>query len=417
MYGGSKQSPLKPLQVNTSLSPLVPNSSLGGVPKQRLNALEPLSIAKENDGKRTKTIPTELGAPFNAMNKSRREEMPRANLLALRHVGAQPLVKKSLPLQVDGQCVTHPQVCSYRQSVFGKQRILMQKVDSMRKKPTAVRPLDWNVDHVVVDDLRQFQSWAQKHNVGPLFAAAVGSDAKATKVLLQLGADPEEQDLFDGSRPIHIAALKGASEVVTSLLDAQAQVSAARTKDGATGLHLAAAHKHPHIVELLLDKKASPNLVAQDGCTALMLAARVGDAASVGLLVNAKADCMLQATNGATALHWAAQKGSFDVVEHLIRAGADPKVADNKARTPLHYAARKGRNDVIPLLIRAGACIDAHDYRRQTARQVAVRQGHKLTERLLIQLGARELLPATDGDWVSLDLDLNAPHPTPPSSP
>ena len=63
-------------------------------------------------------------------------------------------------------------------------------------------------------------------------------------------------------------------QVITSLLDADAQVSAARKKDGATSLHLAAAHTHPHIVKLLLDNKASPNLVAQDGCTALMLAAR-----------------------------------------------------------------------------------------------------------------------------------------------
>ena len=66
---------------------------------------------------------------------------------------------------------------------------------------------------MVVDDLRPFQSWAERHNVGPLFAAAAGADPRATRVLLQLGADPEEQDPSDGSRPIHIAAVKGAAEV------------------------------------------------------------------------------------------------------------------------------------------------------------------------------------------------------------
>ena len=111
MHGGLEPPPFKPVKANTSLLVSVPNPSLDGVPRQRLNALEPLSFPKANDRKRTKTIPTGHGAPLHTLSKSRPEEVPRTNSLALRHLGAQPLVKKSLPLLVEGERVTSPKVC------------------------------------------------------------------------------------------------------------------------------------------------------------------------------------------------------------------------------------------------------------------------------------------------------------------
>lgn len=155
----------------------------------------------------------------------------------------------------------------------------------------------------------------------PLMLAARGIDSRATKYLLEHGANAKAADSAGGTALL-AAARQGSVANVQLLIAAGADVNAA-PKDGFfkgfTPLAWAASLDHPEMVELLIASGANVN--AKDGL-------------------------------GYTPLTWAAmsETGNARAVRALLKAGADPNVKGAFDGTPAMFAARKGQTDIAAAL-------------------------------------------------------------------
>lgn len=109
------------------------------------------------------------------------------------------------------------------------------------------------------------------------------------------------------------AVLRGASDEVSRLLDARADVNQ-QDSSGNTALLVAAYNGDSELAWLLCDAGAKINFCDAAGYTPLMLAARKNHADLARLLVSTGADTSLRDRSGATALDLARDAGHSDVV-------------------------------------------------------------------------------------------------------
>ena len=147
--------------------------------------------------------------------------------------------------------------------------------------------------------------------------------------LLDMGADVDHR-LKDGSTPLWAAAQGGAADLVTMLVENNANFRLERMTDGSTPLWIAAHKGHDAVVERLL---AAPGVDVSE------------------YVKQADGD-------GATPLFMAAHKGHDAVVERLLAApGVDVfeyvKQAVQDGRTPLFIATRNGHDAVVERLLAA----------------------------------------------------------------
>ena len=103
-----------------------------------------------------------------------------------------------------------------------------------------------------------------------LRAAKSGNEA-AVKALLKIDAELIDARDKDDSTPLHCAVWKGHLEVVSTLLDAGADVNALNRNDhwGNTPLHAAAHANHTAIAQLLILRGASLDARDVNGRTPL----------------------------------------------------------------------------------------------------------------------------------------------------
>jgi len=119
--------------------------------------------------------------------------------------------------------------------------------------------------------------------------------------------------------PLMIAALKGMTEIVSQLLDKDADVN----KPGWTPLHYAATAGHLQIMNLLLEHHAYIDAASPNGSTPLMMAAMYGTPSAVKLLLEAGADPLLKNDLGLTAIDFAQRANrqeSADIIAAFVRA-------------------------------------------------------------------------------------------------
>jgi ankyrin repeat protein len=97
-----------------------------------------------------------------------------------------------------------------------------------------------------------------------ILKAAKSGDTVAVKALLKTDADLLNARDKDDSTPLHCAVWKGHLQVVSTLLDAGADVNALNQNDhwGNTPLHAAAHANHTEIAHLLIQRGA--NIEARD---------------------------------------------------------------------------------------------------------------------------------------------------------
>jgi ankyrin repeat protein len=184
-----------------------------------------------------------------------------------------------------------------------------------RRDRTAIRLyLVGNSVQDVSQDATGPMPWSLEHSV-------MHGQTRATKMLLELGADPNAAGRR-GTTPLADAALKGNLEGVRLLLDAGARVDAV-SQAGAQPIHSAALGDNGEVVRELVMRGADVN-------------ARTRDEAQ-------------------TPLHFAAAMGKVKAVEALVELGADLTVKDSKGRTPLDAAERAGRTDIAAFLRRAAS--------------------------------------------------------------
>jgi quinoprotein dehydrogenase-associated probable ABC transporter substrate-binding protein len=105
----------------------------------------------------------------------------------------------------------------------------------------------------------------------PLGIAAQNGKVKATRVLLDAGADVNAPIAKGGYTPLMLASISGSSELAASLIEHGAKVNAANP-GGLTALMIAAAGNRSTIAGLLLRSGADVNARSEDGRTALAIA-------------------------------------------------------------------------------------------------------------------------------------------------
>lgn len=119
--------------------------------------------------------------------------------------------------------------------------------------------------------------------------------------------------------PLMIASIKGMTEIVSQLLDKEADVN----KPGWTPLHYAATAGHLQIMNLLLEHHAYIDAASPNGSTPLMMAAMYGTPSAVKLLLEAGADPLLKNDLGLTAIDFAQRANrqeSADIIAAFVRA-------------------------------------------------------------------------------------------------
>jgi len=264
-----------------------------------------------------------------------------------------------------------------------------------------------------------------------LLFAAQQPDPSYTKLLISVGANPNDMMKKTKMTPLLIASAMGHANVAIMLLEKGADPNAIDIR-GFTPLHHAARDKRAlKLVSALLKHKANPNIrmvqlkptsftttyIALRGSTPLVLAAEINNLEVLKALVVGGADPLIATESTTTALMLAAgagtdvvrprgateRKTAIQTVRFLVERGADVNGVGEYGWTPLHAAAYQGLDEVIEYLVSKGGRLDLLDSYGQTPRSIAEtiltrkigastlqipRMFRKDTLQLLINLGA-----------------------------
>ena len=160
---------------------------------------------------------------------------------------------------------------------------------------------------------------------------------------------------------IHLAALKGQTEIVEYLVVTDKVDVNVKNRSGCTALQLAALEGHLEVVQWLIEKgkakvtvkSSNEGLVGRHQDNALLLAVGGGHFKIVQWLLRNKIISVNQGgRHNKTAVHLAAQKGHLSIIKCLVEEGeASVNVGNGSLWTPLHSAASYGRLRVLKWLI------------------------------------------------------------------
>ena len=144
-----------------------------------------------------------------------------------------------------------------------------------------------------------------------------------------------------GAAPLILASYIGASDIVTVLLDNNADIKAKDDVDGSMAIHMASANGNNEVVKVLLSKDPTTiNDVDNRGNTPLHWAAMKDKPETVKLLMENGADIESKDADGWTPLHYAAAFSSLQTVQTLVDLGADKTSKTKDGNEPVYYARR-----------------------------------------------------------------------------
>ena len=223
----------------------------------------------------------------------------------------------------------------------------------------------------------------------PLHYAAKNVNTKIMQCLIASNANPNIQN-EDGFTPLHFCChrertkkrLSCIVEIVTMLLQANADPNVQTSLEMLTPLHYACLNGYLEIVAILLKKRADPNAQGSCGSTPLVLMLSdvtfSGDKQSledppnqyeiVDALLQAQADPNIaDKIENCAPLVIAASKGKNDIVARLLRGKADPNIQTKEGVTPLHVATSNGNLEVVEILLKEKADPNILDYKNGMA--------------------------------------------------
>ena len=278
----------------------------------------------------------------------------------------------------------------------------------------------------VVQECRRNTSLAVSPRSGlhAVHLAVENGHADVLKALLQRAPDLANVDsphLGTQQAPLHFAARHGNAEIMSLLLDANAdpdhQDDAGKLPLDAIDKRLkalkwqreycarhgrfspAAAEEKDAVWAELVDgfEGARALLIRPD--TKLRLAIAADDVEAVFELVRndeVEPDALnrqFEIPSG-SILHWALRKRHVRLAEALVARGVDVNTIDETGdlRTPLHEAATRGHAQLAEVMIRANADVDAREAALQTPLHLAAAQGHKAVVGVLLRYGADRAL-------------------------
>lgn len=255
-----------------------------------------------------------------------------------------------------------------------------------------------------------------------LGAAARGKDVTVVSALLEAGAKPDVDVLFQEhaphqlprkSAPLHVAAYQGTELASKALLLAGANPNL-RDDYEQTPLHRAASSEEwgsVRVLRALLNHGCKVNVRDDEGLTALHLAAGVecnsGDKVRVLLEAGAKVNARSGACdeywwdvgiNGCsdfavTPVHTAIQRSvPTSALKTLLEAGADVHAQTGERMTALHIASYLCNTGAVEILLNAGVDINARTAHGQTALHHACEVSDERGVDVLLRLGANEKL-------------------------
>jgi ankyrin repeat protein len=240
----------------------------------------------------------------------------------------------------------------------------------------------------------------------PLHLAASKAQVQAVLCLLELGADPEREDIR-GFALTEYAVCSRSKEMleVVKLLPFYHNKNRNRSL-----LHAAVSVQNQEVLcELILDN-VDLNAVDAYGRSALHVAAikDCGEAARL-LLIGGKMVLDNADSDGLAAIHYAASSGHVRLIEQLGKAGANLNLPSHEGDLPLGLACANGQVGAVVALLRQGANLTLTNQRGFTGAQVALLNGHYTIVNILREAGDQSLesaalaiLPQEDRQQLSL---------------
>ena len=261
--------------------------------------------------------------------------------------------------------------------------LLVENTSQKRKRESLL------VQAIEQDDLQKVESLLRRKRTNvnpqrgssPLLVASIMGSNQMVRLLVKAKADASQANGY-GETALHIASENGNLEVVKTLVDCNATLSAITRGERKTALHLAAQKGHLDTLEVLIRSGAKINAKADGGATPLHLSIKKANVKVITTLINAMADVNAVYDDGSTALHRACETRRSEVVQALIAAGANMEL-DAGGETPLHFAVKSGNIDIVLSLVQAGANTAARTYGGHTALQLAERIGWAECQRIL----------------------------------
>jgi len=192
-----------------------------------------------------------------------------------------------------------------------------------------------------------------------LYLAVIGGSASVISTLLDAGADVDETCLEDCARmsPLHRAAIDNKIDILRLLISRGANVDVIDLKEK-TPLHYAAEAGNADIVRILLRNGAYIDRLAAYWIAPLYLAVQHGHVDVVEILTAQGADVVRRSNEWKdnTLLHQAllAPQSRAACLELLLQAGAPPDTMDKQGNTALHIASMRGQVDCVKMLLRYG---------------------------------------------------------------
>jgi len=196
------------------------------------------------------------------------------------------------------------------------------------------------------------------------------ADLASVLVLLKYKVDVDAETSA-GITALHIAAKHGHADIASELIshDAQREILASDTKGcSVCPLHYAVENSHTAVISTLLNAGANVNAgrtySGREDVTCLHLAAMRQNVEMVRqLLAVPSIDVNARDSDNATTLHVAARGGFIDVAELLLQHGADVNIGmtsgQSSNQTALHCAVRYRHVALARMLLAAGADVNA----------------------------------------------------------
>ncbi|XP_046581763.1 uncharacterized protein LOC124289201 [Haliotis rubra] len=234
-----------------------------------------------------------------------------------------------------------------------------------------------------------------------LHLACRGGSIDIVKLLLDKTMDIDKHGEH-ARTPLMYASYNGHGDLVSFLLangaNAVPDVSAIKRKDNC--LHLACVKGETEVVRILLDQGGMEiEVIGQRGRTPLMYACRHGWLATAKELVARNAKVNVLDEGSMNCLHLTAIKGNIPVAEWLLglNVGLTVDCVNAGGRTPLMLAMKHGHTEMADFLMTKGANIAITDDMKTTCLHMAAMSG--MSNLLEVCLQNSDVNSLTESGW------------------